>query len=103
MNLKVVNYLILSIVLAIQVFSFGLFYTGGRSLHGNIGLFRWCVVVYFKPGIKYHNQVVKYILPIALWTTGFFILFQNNYTSISGAILIACASIIEYQLGRVNK
>lgn len=103
MKLKIINYLILIIILSIQAFSFLTIYFGGRGVHGNISLDLGGVsFLIFLLSVLHYKEVLKYIVPICLWTIGFYIIFQNNYTAIAGGILIAISAYIEYKLKSTN-
>lgn len=92
MKNNIFNYVLLTAVLAIQWFCYIGIFIGGRGLHGNILLDLGGVSLFiFTMSIIHYNEVLKYLAPIGLWTTGFYILFQNNYSTISGAILIFTA------------
>jgi len=99
MKNNIFNYVLLVAILAIQGFCYMGFYMGGRGLHGNILLDLGGVSLFiFALSIIHYNEVLKYLVPLGLWTTGFYILFQSNYSSISGAVLIFIASWLEYKL-----
>jgi len=89
---KIFNLVIVVLMFSIQTFCAASVYLGHRGFRGNITLDLGGVVPFiYLITILHIKTAFEYWVANCLWTVGFYIIFQNNYTTISGAILVAIA------------